>query len=159
MDNPNHPQIVSIVYKPQGVEGQPPNQYARQSVEQARLLAGYGIEGDRKGGHPERQLNLMAAETLAQLAGEGCDTSPGMLGEQLIVRGVDVDALPVGARLRLGAEAVIEVTTPRTGCDRFAHIQGVDPERLNGRMGIMARVVSGGPIQVGDTVQPLVNEE
>lgn len=148
-------QIVSIVYKPDGVEGHPADRYARYPLEQARLLANYGIEGDRKGGHPERQLNIMSAETLAQLAAQGCDTSPGALGEQIIVRGVDIDTLPPGARLRLGADAVIEVIKPRTGCNRFEHIQGVSPVLLAGRMGIMARVISSGPIQVGDSVMPL----
>lgn len=152
-------EIVSIVYKPENVESQPPDHYARQSIQQAELVVGHGIRGDRKGGgHPQRQLNVMSAEMLTQLAAAGCDTSPGALGEQIVVRGLDVDALPAGAQIRLGARAVIRVTKPRTGCNRFEHIQGVQPDLLQGRMGIMAQVVSDGPIQVGDIVETIAGD-
>jgi MOSC domain-containing protein YiiM len=56
-------------------------------------------------------------------------------------------------RLRLGESAVLEVATPRAGCSRFAHIQGRPIPEARGRMGFMARVVSGGALTVGDAVR------
>jgi MOSC domain-containing protein YiiM len=58
-----------------------------------------------------------------------------------------------GSQLRLGAMAVIEVTLPRTPCDRFAHIQGTSTESAEGKLGVMARIVTGGEIAVGDEVR------
>jgi MOSC domain-containing protein YiiM len=145
-------QITSITYKPQHMRVDPPDHYARVPLQQVTLKVGYGIEGDRKGGHPKRQLNIMAAETLEKLAGSGYQTTPGAMGEQMVVRGLDFDALVPGARLRMGAVAVIEVVGPREGCDRFAHIQQVEEGSTEGLLGIMARVVDGGPIAVGDSV-------
>jgi MOSC domain-containing protein YiiM len=77
------------------------------------------------------------------------------MGEQMVLEGIDVDALPAKARLRLGTTAVVEVVLPRTGCDRFERIQGKHKKLVRGRMGIIARVVISGPISVGD---PVANE-
>ena len=144
-------EIVSIVYKPEEME-QPAGRYLRVPLEKARLVAGYGIEGDAKGGHPRRQLNIMSADTLAALAAEGFTVEPGCMGEQIIVRGLDVDRLAAGDRLRLGRTATIEVIQPRTGCDRFEAYQGKHPKEAAGRLGVIAAVVASGVIRVGDPV-------
>lgn len=148
-------EITSIVYKPADLPDKPADHYTRVPLTQARLVAGYGIEGDRKGGHPKRQLNLMCADVLAELAEAGFQVAPGQMGEQIMVRGVDLAALAVGDRLRIGAEAEIEVTDQRTGCDRFETLQGKKRSEAAGQMGVMARVITGGAIQIGDRVQVL----
>lgn len=145
------PAIVSIAYSPPNEVSRPADRYQRLPTQQATLLAGQGIEGDRKGKWGERQINVMSAETLALLQNEGFKTGPGEMGEQIVIAGIDFNALPVGARVQLGASAIIEVTMPRTGCDRFEHIQGKFKGLARGRLGAMVRVVAGGPIAVGDT--------
>jgi MOSC domain-containing protein YiiM len=92
------------------------------------------------------------AEDVEGLRQDGFRTAPGELGEQLVIAGLAPGALAPGARLRLGASAVIEVIKPRTGCSRFAHIQGRPIKVARGRMGVMARVVCGGAVAVGDAV-------
>jgi MOSC domain-containing protein YiiM len=144
--------VVSIVHTPEGIDPRPPDHYARVPLEAATLHAGRGIVTDRKGGRAERQLNVMTLETLEQLAAEGYRTAPGQMGEQIVVAGLALNGLPAGTRLRLGDEAVIEVEKPRTGCDRLRRVQGCTPAQVAGRLGVMARVVSGGTIRVGDTV-------
>jgi len=147
------PQIVSIVYTPDSItEPRPADRYARVPLAAAELLEGRGISGDRKGS-PNRQLNLMAAESLAALKTEGFKTAPGELGEQIVVVGIDVDRLPAGAQLRLGETVIVEVVLPRTGCARFEAIQGHPKQKVGGRLGVMARVVRGGTIRVGDMAE------
>jgi MOSC domain-containing protein YiiM len=149
------PQIVSIVCTPNSITDQrPADRYARVPLAAAELLEDRGIAGDGKGSR-NRQLNLMAAETLAALRTEGFNTAPGELGEQIVLAGIDVDRLPAGTRLRLGGTAIVEVVLPRTGCARFEAIQGHAKETVAGRLGVMARVVRGGGIRVGDPVQLL----
>jgi MOSC domain-containing protein YiiM len=145
-------QIVSIAWSPSTGEPRPEDYYHRNSFSRAVLTVEQGIEGDRKGKGRDRQLNVMSAQSLASLASEGFKTGPGQMGEQIVVDGVEIDALPVGTRVRLGESAVIEVTIARTGCDRFEHIQGKHKKLARGRLGVMARVVTGGPIAVGDPV-------
>lgn len=147
-------EIHSLVYRPKNEH--PEAHYLRVPVESANLLVGHGIEGDRNGGgNPARQLNVMTHETMNELQGEGFRAQPGELGEQIVVRGLDIDSLPAGAQLQFGEQAVIEIVKPRTGCDRFEAIQGKPRTNAANRLGMMARVVTGGQIRVGDTVSVL----
>jgi MOSC domain-containing protein YiiM len=151
--------VVSIVHKPEGIDPRPPDHFARIQLEVATLQAGRGIATDRKGANPDRQLNVMALETLDQLAAEGFQTAPGQMGEQLVVSGVAIDRLAPGTRLRLGEEAIIEVIKPRTGCDRLRSIRGCTPAQVAGRLGVMARVLRGGAIRVGDAAELVAPEQ
>lgn len=148
------PAIVSITYKP-GDAAASEGGFVRIPLTEARLIEHYGIEGDTKGGNPTRNVNVMSAETLERLSGEGFTVTPGKMGEQIILRGLDVNTLPVGARIQLGDAACLEVTGPRTGCDRFEAHQGVDRKKAAGQMGVMTKVVTAGSISVGDPARVL----
>jgi MOSC domain-containing protein YiiM len=152
MPSRKSPHVVSIVYKPRGVKSKPQDHYTRIQLERARLIEFRGIEGDAKGGAGQRQLNVMHAEVLAELEAEGFQTAPGQLGEQIVIAGIPRESLTPGARLRLGT-AVIEVTIPRTGCERFEMIQGKPRASVQGRLGVLARVVADGEVAVGDAVE------
>jgi uncharacterized protein YdeI (YjbR/CyaY-like superfamily) len=147
--------VVSIVYKPESVVSDPETHYARVPLDSASLVPGYGIEGDRKGGNPRRNLNLMSFETLEMLRQEGFSTLPGQMGEQIVVQGMELGNLTLGDRLQIGDDACVEVINQRTGCQRFEQIQGKSPKLAAGRMGVMAKVVTGGKIAVGDPVKLL----
>ena len=146
--------IYSLVYRPE--QAHPAEHYLRVPLDTARLLVGHGIEGDQNGnGNSNRQLNVMSYETMQELGGEGFKVQPGELGEQIILRGLDVNVLETGARIQLGDSAVIEIIKPRTGCDRFEAIQGKPRTDAANRLGMMARVVTAGEVRVGDTVRAL----
>lgn len=139
--------LVSIVYSPSA------GSYNRKPLSEAFLIAGYGIEGDRKGGHPRRNLNIMDKETLGALAGEGYPAAPGVLGENLIVGGIDLAAQQEGTRLRIGMEAVVELLKLREPCYKLTSLDPRMPDSVVGRVGMMARVVESGVIRVGDSVE------
>lgn len=141
--------LVSIVYAPQ------PGSYIRKPLPQAMLLAAHGIEGDRKAGHPKRNLNIMDQETLDVLAAEGLPTSPGVLGENLILSGVRLDAQPPGTRIRIGQQAVVETVALRVPCYKLTALDVGMPDSVVGRVGMMARVLEGGLIRPGDLVELL----
>ncbi len=146
-------EVASIVYKPEDATSDPEDHYVRVPLSSAVLVAGHGIEGDRKGGHPKRQLNLMSLETLQALAEEGFKTMPGQMGEQITLREFDVSILNKGDRLQIGEQACVEIVSHRTGCERFEQIQGKSPLLAAGRLGAMGRVVVGGTIHVGNPVK------
>jgi MOSC domain-containing protein YiiM len=147
--------LYSIVYQPldqEYAEGHF-SDFIRVPLQTAELIANHGIQGDRKAGrNPDRQLNILSYEWLAEREQEGYRSAPGEFGEQLIVRDLDVLQLQPGDRLQFGNEAVIEVVKPRTGCLRLAAAQGHDEMLQLGGIGIMARVLTGGSIRVGDPV-------
>jgi MOSC domain-containing protein YiiM len=141
-----------------------------------RLLPGLGVEGDAHLGekvkhrsrvrkNPDdpnlRQVHLIHEELFAELRRGGFDVGPGAIGENVTTRGIDLLGLPTGTRLRLGSEAVVEITGLRNPCgqlDAFqpglmAAVLGRDGEGgLVRKSGVMAIVVRGGDIRAGDEI-------
>ena len=145
--------VAAITYSPPAEEKRPEHHYHRVPSTNALLVVDSGIEGDRKAAGERRQINVVSAEMLTELRGEGFKTEPGQMGEQIVLEGVAVDGLAAGTRLRIGGTAVIEIVYPRTGCSRFERIQGKHKGLVRGRLGMMVRVVASGPIAVGDPVE------
>lgn len=144
--------IRSLVYQDKRPD-QKPDRFHRITAECVTLIAGHGIDGDSKAGHhPRRQLNIMSFETLQTLAQEGWRVGPGEMGEQIVIEGLDVAALGEGTRIRIGADAVVEIYDLRVPCSWLAEVQGKDHNAVIGRVGVMAGVVQGGSICVGDAV-------
>ncbi|MCC7448219.1 MAG: MOSC domain-containing protein [Anaerolineae bacterium] len=146
--------IKSIVYQP----NDEPLDYdaigfQRRTLVDANLIEGYGIEGDRKGGHPKRNLNVMDDVTQSELAEEGYPTGVGVLGENIILRGVNLRKLPEGTQLRLGKDAIITLGKLREPCERLTPLDERMPESVIGRVGVMCRIVKSGHIRVGDPVE------
>ncbi len=120
---------------------------------EGHLIMDFGLEGDRHAGRELRQVSILNAETVAELAEQGMPVSPGVLGENVTVEGVPVMDLEDGARLRIGAEVELEITGDRPAC---RELLGVHPDALKamvGRTGKMARVVRGGTVRPGDLVE------
>jgi MOSC domain-containing protein YiiM len=141
-----------------------------------RLLEGLGVEGDAHAGttvkhrsrvardphQPNlRQVHLIHAELHDELRGAGFDVSAGQMGENITTRGIDLLGLPTGTRLRLGDEAIVEVTGLRNPCAQLDGLQAglmaavLDRDEqgnLVRKAGVMAVVVAGGLVRPGETV-------
>ncbi len=148
--------IYSIMYKPsERPDEDRSGDYLRVPLQQATLVIGKGIAGDYKGSHSsDRQLNLLSEEWLEKQAARGYKTAPGQFGEQMIISGIALETLVPGTRLQLGDQATIEVIKTRAGCSRLEAAQGKTILGL-GPLGVMARVIAGGVVRVGDEVRVL----
>ncbi|MFB6902383.1 MOSC domain-containing protein [Streptomyces hydrogenans] len=151
--------------------------FTKPNREAITLLAGLGVEGDVHAGvtvkhrsrvaqdptQPNlRQVHLIHGELFDEVAGAGFEVNPGDLGENVTTHGIDLLALPTGARLHLGAEAVVEVTGLRNPCaqiDKFRHgllkqVVGRDADgELVRKAGIMGIVLTGGEVRPGDPIR------
>ncbi|SDD75544.1 MOSC domain-containing protein [Streptomyces prasinopilosus] len=140
------------------------------------LLAGLGVEGDVHAGvtvrhrsrmaqdptRPNlRQVHLIHEELFAEVGAEGFEVTPGDLGENVTTRGIDLLGLPVGTLLRLGDDAVLEVTGLRNPCRQIDTFRKGLLKRVAGRdadgnpvrkAGIMSIVKEGGTVRPGDTI-------
>ena len=74
------------------------------------LIAGHGLKGDAHAGPWHRQVSLLAQESVAKIMAKGLKLSPGDFGENLTTEGIELTTLPIGTRLRVGQEALLEVT-------------------------------------------------
>ena len=126
----------------------------KRPVRSGRLIADYGLEGDRHAGSGARQLSLLDAGVAASMRAAGIPVEPGALGENLTVEGVPLQELRPGARLRVGV-AILEITQVRPACNSVRQLDPRALKALVGHSGQMARVVASGEIQPGDAVEVL----
>lgn len=158
------------------VAASPAHGFSKAVVASIELLPGLGVAGDSHQGitvkhrsrvardptQPNlRQVHLLHAELLDELAGRGFSLAPGDVGENVLTFGVDLLGLPRGARLRLGDTAVVEVTGLRNPCsqlDRFRPglmAATLDRDANGGlvrKAGVMAIVLQGGQVRPGDAI-------
>ena len=127
-------------------------QFRKVPRREARLVADFGLEGDRHAGRPERQVSILNAETVDELARAGMPVEPGILGENITVEGVPVMELHDGARLRIG-QAELEITGDRPTCREMLEVHVHALKAMTGRAGKMARVVRGGTVRPGDPIE------
>jgi MOSC domain-containing protein YiiM len=127
-------------------------QFRKLPRREARLVANFGLEGDRHAGRPDRQVSILNAETVDELARRGMPVEPGILGENITVEGVPVMQLHEGARLKIG-QAELEITGDRPACREMLEIHADALKAMVGRAGKMARVVRGGTVRPGDPIE------
>lgn len=109
-----------------------------------------------------RQVHLIHAELHADLRDRGFVIEPGVMGENITTRGLDLLRLPTGTRLRLGRAAVIELTGLRNPCSQLDQIQpGLmqatldrdENHELVRKAGVMAIVLDGGEVRPSDPIE------
>ena len=127
------------------------------------VLTSEGLEGDRQRdlryhGGPARALCLFALERVLELQAEGHPIFPGSVGENLTVVGLDWSGLAPGARLALGEEALVEITSYTAPCRNIAgSFAGGEFKRISqkvhpGDSRLYARVLRPGRLSVGQSV-------
>jgi MOSC domain-containing protein YiiM len=117
----------------------------------ARIVAGYGIEGDAHGGTWHRQISLLSYEKRAEFNQRGGGAENGDFGENILVSGIDLRTLPVGTRLRLD-DALLEVTQIGKTCHAHCQIYQRVGDCIMPREGIFAQVIEEGSVGPGDTI-------
>jgi MOSC domain-containing protein YiiM len=156
---------------------------SKRNESSIRLLAGLGVEGDAHAGVTvkhrsrvaltpnkpnRRQVHLIHEEFHEELRGAGFSVQPGLLGENITTRGVDLLGLPTGARLHLGDTAVVEVTGLRNPCTQLDGIElglmastlGRDEHgNLIRKAGVMGVVLADGALRPGDPIRVELSPE
>ncbi|WP_371395556.1 MOSC domain-containing protein [Fretibacter rubidus] len=156
------------------------HKFSKDIVPVITLVAGLGVSGDAHFGktvqhrydkkkdptRPNlRQVHLMHAELFDDVAKVGFTVGPGDMGENIATRGLNLLGLPVGTRLHLGDDAVVELTGLRDPCKLLnalgAGFKDVMKEVLpdgtvRRKSGVMSVVITGGEVKAGDTVRAVL---
>lgn len=118
-------------------------------VQSCQAVEGKGLAEDISFGRSKRQVLLIEAETL-----QGFGIQPGDVRENVTVAGLALTPLAPSTRLAAG-EAVLEVIELCAPCSRMDEVRPGLQDELRDRRGILARVVQGGSIRVGDPIAVL----
>jgi MOSC domain-containing protein YiiM len=120
-------------------------------VASGELRPEHGIVGDAHAGDWHRQVSLLAQESIDKMRRMGLDVHAGDFAENITTRGIDLPALPVGSRLTVGA-TLLEVTQIGKECHTRCAIYHQAGDCVMPREGIFARVIRGGTVRAGDSV-------
>jgi MOSC domain-containing protein YiiM len=156
------------------VHSKPVHAFSKVTRQGIELVEGHGVHGDAHFGvtvkhrsrvakdptQPNlRQVHLLPAELFAELAAEGLVVHPGQMGENVTTQGIRLLELSAGARLRLGAGAVVEITGLRNPCSQIESFKqgllaAVLGRTVDGALvrkaGVMGVVLVGGVVLPGD---------
>lgn len=158
------------------VASKPTHHFSKIIQPEIELVAGFGVSGDAHFGRTVqhrydkrktpnapnfRQVHLLPSELFDEVAALGFELGAGQLGENITTTGLELLSLPLGTRLHLGDDAVIELTGLRDPCiliDKFqaglksAMLTRSDDGTVIRKSGVMSVVMTGGTVRAGDRI-------
>jgi len=123
----------------------------KKNVGEGYLREGHGLVGDAHAGLSEREVSLLAWESIERANREhGVEAGPGDFAENLTTQGIDLLSLSIGTRLRAGEAvlAVVQIGKP----PHVTHTYNFQGLSLLPTEGIFCRVVKGGRVRRGDEI-------
>lgn len=127
-------------------------------VERARAIEQSGLEGDAHSGDWHRQVSLLALESIDTMRDKGLEVGPGDFAENITTTGIDLLGLPIGSRVEVGADVVLEISQIGKECHTKCAIYYQAGDCVMPREGVFAVVQQGGEIAVGDEVRATTAE-
>ena len=114
----------------------------------------FGVAGDAHADcTTHRQVSLLAIESINKMRGKGLELKPGDFAENITVEGIDLCSLPIGTRLNIGKETVLEMTQIGKECHAACAIRKLVGDCIMPREGVFARVIRGGRVKAGDVIK------
>jgi len=126
----------------------------KEDVKKGLLKDDFGLVGDA---HADccthRQVSLLAVESIDQMRALGLELKPGDFAENLTTEGIDLMSLPVGTRMSVGKQVVLEVTQIGKECHAGCAIYQQVGKCIMPEEGVFARVIRGGAVKSGDLIE------
>ena len=151
--------------------------FSKPTCASIHLIEGLGVEGDAHSGETVkhrsrvakdpsqpnlRQVHLIHSELHDELIEKGFNVAPGVMGENITTQGVDLLGLPRDSLLRIGDEAIIQITGLRNPCKQLddyqkgllsAVLDKTPEDELIRKSGVMAIAIAGGTIKPDDSIK------
>lgn len=126
----------------------------KEPVAEGLFQENFGMVGDA---HADcltnRQVSLLAMESIAKMKGLGLDLGPGDFAENITTEGIDLLSLPIGTRIWVGDEVILEISQIGKECHAACAIRRKVGECIMPVEGVFARVIQGGKVKAGDRVK------
>ena len=125
----------------------------KKTIPECNLIYDFGFEGDAHAGKWHRQVSLLAKESIERAQGMRTDgLCHGMFAENITTEGIELHTLPIGTKLKIGEEAVIEITQIGKECHEGCAIRELVGQCIMPREGIFGIVLKGGTVRENDEI-------
>jgi MOSC domain-containing protein YiiM len=126
---------------------------SKTPVDSGLLEVCHGLAGDAHAGLDAiREVSLLASESIAKMNATGFNFKPGDFAENLTTVGIDLVSLPVGTRMEVGREVILEVSQIGKKCHTGCAIFQQAGKCIMPKEGIFARVIKGGTVMPGHSI-------
>ena len=127
----------------------------KKPIQEGVFIEDFGLEGDAHAGKWHRQVSLLGIESFKKMEELGVEgLSNGIFAENITTEGIILYELPVGTKLRIG-ETIQEVTQIGKECHTGCEIAKKVGQCVMPKEGIFTRIINGGKIKAGDTIEVL----
>lgn len=127
---------------------------SKEAVDQVTVRLNHGIEGDAHAADWHRQISLLAQESIDKMIAMGLDLAPGAFAENVTTEGIELTALPIGARLVCG-EVELEITQIGKKCHSKCNIFQQVGDCIMPKEGVFAKVIKPGILHKGAALSPV----
>lgn len=129
----------------------------KTNIRFGKFIKNYGLENDAHAGDWHRQVSLLAIESISKIREKGLDVNPGDFAENITTEGIRLWDFPVGTQMKLGEEALVEVTQIGKECHNRCAIFHQVGDCVMPREGIFVKVLKGGTIGPADDISVYKN--
>jgi MOSC domain-containing protein YiiM len=124
-------------------------------IKQGLIIKNWGLEGDAHAGKYHKQISLLGFDSMNKMREQGGTVNFGELYENLDVEGLVLYQLPLGTKLKIGKDILLEITQIGKKESYFLEIDGKKISSIMTKEGVFARVLEGGKVKVGDGIEVL----
>ena len=127
----------------------------KERIDQVEVLKDHGLKGDAHAGPWHRQVSFLASESIESARQKGLQVASGDFAENITTSGIDWKQIPIGCRLKIGKQVIIEITQIGKECHKKCAIYYQAGDCIMPREGIFGRVIEGGLIRINDRIRIL----
>lgn len=132
----------------------------KEAIAEGIFKKEHGLTDDAHAdGGTHRQVSLLAVESIDKMRGQGFDLSYGDFAENLTTEGIDLVSLPVGTRVSVGKDVILEITQIGKECHTACAIRRQVGKCIMPEEGVFARVIRGGTVRAEDEIKTGKNGE
>jgi len=124
-------------------------------VKEGLIIKDWGLEGDAHAGKYHKQISLLGLDSMNKMRDQGVKINFGELYENLDVEGLILYKLPLGTKLKIGEDILLEMTQIGKKDSYFLEIDGKRISSIMTKEGIFTRVLKGGKVRVDDEIEVL----
>ena len=126
---------------------------SKENIPEGFLVENHGFRNDAHAGNWHRQVSLLAIESIDRARAAGVSVGPGDFAENITTRGIELVKLPIGTKLRISNDVVMEVTQIGKECHTKCAIYHQVGDCVMPKEGIFARVLKGGVVKKHDAIE------